>query len=78
VVLHGVVLGTLRLDMVVEEAIVVENKASKEIGDADVRQILTYLKGSLYEVGLLLHFGPKATHRRFLYTNDRKSSIPSV
>jgi GxxExxY protein len=79
VVHRGVVVGTCKFDMVVEDRVLIEIKASKELDDADTRQILTYLHASPYEVGLLLNFGPSAEYRRFIYTNDRKGTpIASV
>jgi GxxExxY protein len=67
--------GHFRADFLVESVVIVEVKATKEVDETDTKQILNYLRGSKPEVGLLLHFGPKAYHRRFLYTNDRKPHL---
>ena len=72
VVYEGVSVGRYRLDMVVEESVLIEVKSTKLLSEADTRQILTYLKATYLEVGLLLHFGPKASFKRFVYTNARK------
>jgi GxxExxY protein len=45
-----------RMDLVVENKIVIEVKAVEEINDIHVAQILTYLKFSGNRVGLLLNF----------------------
>jgi hypothetical protein len=37
-------------------------------------QLLNDLRASRVEVGLLLHFGPKPSFKRLIYTNDRKLS----
>lgn len=58
--------------MTVNECLLIEIKATKTITDADERQLLNYLKASRIEVGLLLHFGPKPSFRRLIYTNERK------
>ena len=72
-VLHlGVAIGTVRLDLVIENRVVVEVKSAKELDDSHTRQLLTYLKVSPYELGILVNFGPTPQHHRFIYTNDRK------
>jgi GxxExxY protein len=72
VIYRGVPVGLYRADMRVNDCLLVEIKATKTITDADERQLLNYLKASRIEVGLLLHFGPKPSFRRLIYTNDRK------
>jgi GxxExxY protein len=72
VVYRGVPVGKYRADLIVENRVLVEVKASKAISEADETQLLNYLKATNIEVGLLLHCGPKPAFRRLLYTNDRK------
>lgn len=69
---EGVPIGRYRVDMVVEGRVLVEIKSTKNLTEADTRQLLNYLKATNLEVGLLLHFGPTPKFHRFLYTNDRK------
>ncbi len=76
VVYEGVEVGRFRLDMVVGDAVLIEIKATKAIGDAETHQLLTYLKATEFEVGLLLHFGPQPTFKRFVYANARKTPTP--
>ena len=45
-----------RLDIMVQDKIVIETKAVKELDDVHMAQILTYLRLSNCEVGLLLNF----------------------
>jgi len=52
-------IGTRRADFVVEEKILVELKAVKELDDDHLAQILNYLKAYKLEVGLLINFGGK-------------------
>ncbi|MCJ7593410.1 MAG: GxxExxY protein [Desulfobacterales bacterium] len=52
----GVHIGTHRLDLVVENQIVVELKAVKELTEIHFAQILSYLKASGMRIGLLLNF----------------------
>lgn len=72
IVYKGVVVGVCRFDLVVEDLVLVEVKASKSLIEADKRQLLSYLKVSPYEVGLLLHFGPEPEPHRFVFSNERK------
>jgi GxxExxY protein len=72
VVYCGVPVGHFRLDMVVENTVIVEVKASKALTDGDERQLLNYLRATDFEVGLLLHFGPTPRFRRLVYANRRK------
>jgi GxxExxY protein len=69
----GVRVGHFRADMVVEQKVITENKASLTMVDADWKQLLNYLCASVYEVGLLLHFGPKVAFKRLVYSNAWKA-----
>ena len=46
-----------RLDLIVEDVILVELKAIKEVDDGNYNQILNYLRVFKLEVGLLINFG---------------------
>ena len=52
----GVEVGVHRLDLVVEEEIIVELKAVKELADIHFAQLRSYLKDTDMNVGLLLNF----------------------
>jgi len=54
-----VVVGLFRLDLLVENRIVVEVKSTPSLSAADRRQLSNYLRVTGLEVGLLLHFGPE-------------------
>ncbi|MBO6584953.1 MAG: GxxExxY protein [Gracilimonas sp.] len=49
--------GARRVDLLVEEKILVELKAVGEINDQHISQVLNYLKAYKLEVALLLNFG---------------------
>jgi GxxExxY protein len=53
---HGKEVGNHRLDLVIEKEIIVELKAVKELADAHLAQLLSYLKATNLKVGLLLNF----------------------
>jgi GxxExxY protein len=52
----GVEIGTHRLDLLVENKIIVELKAVKEFADIHFAQLRSYLKATGLKVGLLLNF----------------------
>ncbi|NQU54802.1 MAG: GxxExxY protein [Bacteroidetes bacterium] len=45
-----------RIDLLVEESVVVEIKTVEELNDIHTAQVLTYLKLGNYKLGLLLNF----------------------
>ncbi len=53
----GFLLGEYQLDIVVEGILVIELKASKNIDDAHIAQLLGYLKATDLHHGLLINFG---------------------
>ncbi len=52
-----IVAGEFRADFLVEDKVVVELKASKTLTEVDEAQLLNYLKGTRFRIGLLLNFG---------------------
>ncbi|HTE45812.1 MAG TPA: GxxExxY protein [Gemmatimonadaceae bacterium] len=63
-----------RLDMVVDERIIVENKAAEKISPANRMQLISYLRATSFEVGLLLHFGPAPRFERYIdHPKQRRS-----
>ncbi len=69
----GLVIGTYYADLVVNGKVIVELKAAKILVAAHEAQLLNYLRATPYEVGLLLNFGPTATHIRKVFNNTRKN-----
>lgn len=63
------VLVVQRIDMIVDDKVVVEAKAGAEIPTAAKRQILNYLRATTLEVGLVLHFGLEARFHRIVSSN---------
>lgn len=64
VVYRGVEVGFFRMDLLVEEKVAVEVKATELLPPIAKRQLLNYLRVSHLDVGLLLHFGPEPTFHR--------------
>ena len=69
---EGERVGEYFADVLVVELVIVEIKAAEALCEAHEAQLLNYLKATNIEVGLLLNFGPKATFKRKLFTNDKK------
>ena len=58
-------------DFIVEDVVVVELKATSQLGDIEKAQILNYLKATKLPVGLLLNFGTKSLeYKRFANTKS--------
>lgn len=72
VMYKGEALGRQRIDLIVDERIVVEIKSTHELHSSGTRQIYNYLKATNLEVGLLLHFGPKPNFHRVVCRNRRR------
>jgi len=64
VIYRGVEVGHFRLDVLVEQKIAVEVKATELLSRTASRQLLNYLRASHLDVGLLLHFGPEPRFHR--------------
>ena len=71
---RGKVVGTYRIDLVADEKVLIEAKSTKQLVEADERQLLNYLKATPIEVGFLLHFGPRPKFLRRVLVTARKRS----
>jgi GxxExxY protein len=71
---RGLSAGTYRIDMLVEQSVIVEAKTTLAITEADECQLLNYLRATDVEVGFIFNFGPKAQFRRRVYSNNHKHS----
>jgi GxxExxY protein len=69
---EGKIIGDYIADFIVEDKIIVEIKAIKQLSKSDENQLLNYLTATNYEVGLLLNFGNKPEIKRKVYDNDIK------
>ena len=68
----GEVIGEYYADILVDNKVIVEIKASKDLVVENEAQLLNYLKATDIEVGLLLNFGSKPDVKRKVYDNFRK------
>ncbi len=69
------VVGEYVADMLVNQAVIRELKAVRQLAEEHEAQLLNYLKATSIEVGLLLNFGVKAKHKRKVYDNERKGGL---
>ncbi len=70
-----------RLDLLVEDSIIVELKAAEELNNIHTAQLLTYLKLTGMELGLLINFNVtllKNGIRRLTTAKPNKPSVHSV
>jgi len=68
----GVQVGDYRADIIVDNCIIIENKASEMLSEENEYQLINYLRATEIEVGLLLNFGKKPEFKRKIFTNDKK------
>jgi GxxExxY protein len=72
----GVVVGTYKVDLLVDDRLVIEVKAEAALNGVHERQLRNYLRCTKLEIGLLLVFGVKPEFKRHIHTNDFKPVIP--
>lgn len=60
-----------RLDLIVEDVVLVELKAIKDVDNGDYNQILNYLRVFKLEVGLLINFGSSSLQFKRLINSIR-------
>ena len=68
----NVEVGEYYADLIVNDKVILELKATESITEADEFQLLNYLKSTNIEVGLLLNFGKKPEFCRKVFQNYRK------
>jgi GxxExxY protein len=68
----GQEIGTRRVDFLVEDKIMVEQKAVVKLKNVHLTQVINYLEAYCLEVGLLLNFGAKSLEfKRLIHSLDR-------
>ncbi len=69
------VVGVYYADIIVEDTIIIELKASGYLVEEHELQLVNYLKATNMEVGLLLNFGKNPDFKRKIVSNDRKRIV---
>ena len=72
VLYKGKEIGDYYADLLVNDLVIVELKATESLCKEHKAQLINYLKASNLEVGLLLNFGKKAEFKRKIFSNLRK------
>jgi len=71
----GTILSTQRVDMIVDDRVVVEIKSTEVLTPTAQRQLLNYVRATSFQVGLLLHFGPKPRFSRVVHSHKTSSAL---
>ncbi len=66
--------GQFFADMIVNDCVILELKAAESICEEHENQLINYLKATDIEVGLLLNFGKKPSHKRKIFTNRTRTT----
>jgi len=65
-------IGSHFAELLVENTVLLELKAARNLDSAHEAQLLHYLRATEIEIGLLLNFGLRPRFRRLLFDNQRK------
>ena len=71
----GTCVGDYYADLIVNDLIILELKATENIIEDFEWQLINYLRGTEMEVGLLLNFGKSPEIRRKVFSNSRKEKL---
>lgn len=71
IIYEGEIVGDYICDIVVDDKVILELKAVKELSDIHEVQLVNYLKGTGIEVGLLINFGPSVQIKRKVFDRAR-------
>jgi len=74
----GEIIGEYSADILVDDKVMVEIKATKNLVEENEAQLLNYLRATDIEVGLLLNFGPQPEIKRKAFDNRRKRDIKNL
>jgi len=75
VLYKGENVGEYFADILVDNEIILELKATESLCEEHEYQLINYLKATNMELGLLLNFGRKPEIKRKIFTNDRKRTV---
>ena len=67
----GKIVGDYFADIIVDNNVIVELKATEGLREEHQTQRINYLKATDKEVGLLLNFGKTPEFKRAIFTNDQ-------
>ena len=70
--------GVYFADLIINDTIIIELKATESLSEEHESQLINYLKATDIEVGLLLNFGKKPEVKRKVYSNNIDDIIKSL
>lgn len=71
---RGTRVGRFEADILVENCVLIELKATRTLDSSHRAQLLNYLRATEIEVGLLLNFGEKPEFKRVIFDNLKKQT----
>jgi GxxExxY protein len=72
----GRTIATQRLDLLVDNVLILEVKAGERLHESAYRQLRSYLRATDLELGLVLNYGPQPTFKRVIFSNAYKRLHP--
>ena len=72
---ENVIVGEYYADMIVNDTVVIELKATNSLLEEHESQLINYLKATNIELGLLMNFGKEAEFKRKVFMNCNKKLI---
>ena len=72
------VIGEYFADLLVQDCVIVELKATEHLRSEHIAQLTNYLKATDLEVGLLLNFGNDPEFKRIVFSNRKKDPRKSA
>lgn len=75
---EGKEVGVYFADLIVNNTIIIELKATEYLIEENESQLINYLKATEMEVGLLLNFGKKPEVKRKVFSNNIEHIIKSL
>ncbi len=73
---RGKQIGDFDADVLVNKLVLLELKTARSIEESHIAQLLSYLKATTIDVGLVLNFGPRPAFKRVVFGNERKRIEP--
>jgi len=71
----GVMVGEYYADLLVENRVILELKATEALAEEHIAQVMNYLKATTCEIGFVLNFGPEAAFKRVYFNNGKKPNL---
>ncbi len=65
--------GDYRADILVDDKVIIENKAAVNLCEEHEFQLINYLKATEIEIRLLLNFGKEPQFKRKIFSNNKNS-----